>query len=333
MCDSPIPLMAFSPFIVPDSPDQVKDAYDMNEANSKDVIMSNKTTEQTKKKRKKKKKKARLAEETKQVDINGPEKENQSVDEEQDPKNKRVKVAASPAPEENKSNTKSSCAGITWSKDDEIVILGGLISFQGDEREYKSKEFYEYIKSRLSQGDLNQVRDKVKSLKRKYMGMQNQTFLETFQKGRYQEMKVFNLSKIYWGKFDAADDDKLNKEKEETILVQVADDEEEENEEEEEKEEETIKVKVADDEKMIDDDDQSKPKISGFLRRGLRDHFQIEHFDHRWAEEQDLEDLENKWKAYKIAEAESNLAEAHFRKALNCCTLKAYRIFGYQNNS
>ncbi|PRQ45909.1 putative transcription factor GeBP family [Rosa chinensis] len=160
--------------------------------------MSNKTTEQTKKKRKKKKKKARLAEETKQVDINGPEKENQSVDEEQDPKNKRVKVAASPAPEENKSNTKSSCAGITWSKDDEIVILGGLISFQGDEREYKSKEFYEYIKSRLSQGDLNQVRDKVKSLKRKYMGMQNQTFLETFQKGRYQEMKVFNLSKIYW---------------------------------------------------------------------------------------------------------------------------------------
>ncbi|KAM5550347.1 putative transcription factor [Rosa sericea] len=165
------------------------------------------------------------------------------------------------------------------------------------------------------------------------MGMQNQTFLETFQKGRYQEMKVFNLSKIYWGKFDAVDDDKLNKEKEEeeeeeTILVQVADDEEEENEEEE-----TIQVKVADDEKMIDDDDQSKPKISGVLRRGLGDHFRREHFDHRWGEEQDLEDLENKWKAYKIAEAKSNLAEAHFRKAFNCCTLKAYRNFGYQNNS
>lgn len=95
----------------------------------------------------------------------------------------------------NKLNNKSSSTGITWTDNEEMVILGGLISFKAENRKYKPKEFYSYIKDRLGQGDSNQVQDKVKSLKKKYIKMQARNQMSF---ANSHEQKVFILSKIYW---------------------------------------------------------------------------------------------------------------------------------------
>lgn len=114
-------------------------------------------------------------------------------------KRKKAKVALSiTSPvviDVNKPNKKFSSTVITWTDNEEMVILGGLISFKAENRKYKLKEFYSYIKDRLGQGDSIQVQDKVKSLKRKYIRMQARNQMSF---ANPHEEKVFILSKIYW---------------------------------------------------------------------------------------------------------------------------------------
>lgn len=130
------------------------------------------------------------------VDVNRSE--NRSVVVQVSSKRKKVKVAKSTTTDVNKSNSKSSSAGITWTDTEEMVILGGLISFNGENIQHKPEDFYMYIKDRLGKGNPIQVQKKVTSLKKKYRRMQEQAQNNPASLINSHEEMIFNLSKICW---------------------------------------------------------------------------------------------------------------------------------------
>lgn len=88
--------------------------------------------------------------------------------------------------------------GITWTDNEEMIILGGLISFNGENMQHEPEEFYMYIKDRLGKGDPIQVQKKVTSLKKKYRRMQQQPQNNQASFTNSHEEMIFNLSKICW---------------------------------------------------------------------------------------------------------------------------------------
>ncbi|KAL6228532.1 hypothetical protein ACLB2K_002481 [Fragaria x ananassa] len=96
-----------------------------------------------------------------------------------------------------------------------------------------------------------------------------------------------------------------------------------------EEQQQVPKTTVADEET----NDERKSKVSRVLPYGLRQHITRHGFDHKWVEEQVLEEMVNKWKTYKLAEVASDLAEAEFHLLFNTWALKAYNIFGYLEES
>ncbi|KAK9951604.1 hypothetical protein M0R45_007042 [Rubus argutus] len=138
------------------------------------------------------------------VDVNRSE--NRSVAVAVSAKRKKVKVAKSTTTStvtadvnKLKPNNKSSSAGITWTDNEEMAILGGLISFNGENIQQKPQDFYMYIKDRLGKGDPIQVQKKVASLKKKYRRMLQQAQNNQASFTNSHEEMIFNLSKICWG--------------------------------------------------------------------------------------------------------------------------------------
>lgn len=137
------------------------------------------------------------------VDVNRSE--NRSVAVAVSAKRKKVKVAKSTTTStvaadvsKLKPNNKSSSAGITWTDNEEMAILGGLISFNGENIQQKPQDFYMYIKDRLGKGDPIQVQKKVTSLKKKYRRMLQQAQNNQASFTNSHEEMIFNLSKICW---------------------------------------------------------------------------------------------------------------------------------------
>ncbi|CAN8245141.1 unnamed protein product [Cochlearia groenlandica] len=84
-----------------------------------------------------------------------------------------------------------------WTEEDEIAVLQGMIDF----KEETGKSFYEdtncyydFIKKSISfEVSKNQFMDKLRSLKKKYMGKEKPSF------NKPHEQKSFKLSKFIWG--------------------------------------------------------------------------------------------------------------------------------------
>lgn len=90
-------------------------------------------------------------------------------------------------------------AGRKWSEEDEIVILEGYLSFMEDKVKYRAKEFYIYIKYRLSYaGYWTQLRDKVKSLRDKYRTQFAMSKNGPIELTIPHDTMVYNLSMKAW---------------------------------------------------------------------------------------------------------------------------------------
>ncbi|KAL1191701.1 putative transcription factor [Cardamine amara subsp. amara] len=89
-----------------------------------------------------------------------------------------------------------------WSEEDEIAVLQGMIDFKGDTGKSPYEDtngFYEFIKKSISfEVSKNQFMDKIRSLKKKYMGKEVKNGVEpSFLKAH--DRKAYELSKVIWG--------------------------------------------------------------------------------------------------------------------------------------
>ncbi|CAH8256207.1 unnamed protein product [Arabidopsis lyrata] len=86
-----------------------------------------------------------------------------------------------------------------WSEEDEISVLQGMIDFKADtgKSPYEdSNAFYEFLKKSISfEVSKNQFMDKIRSLRKKYIGKEGKepSFVKAHDK------KAFELSKFIWG--------------------------------------------------------------------------------------------------------------------------------------
>ncbi|XP_010418144.1 PREDICTED: probable transcription factor At1g61730 [Camelina sativa] len=89
-----------------------------------------------------------------------------------------------------------------WTEDDEIAVLQGMIDFKADtgKSPYEdSNGYYDFIKKDISfEVSKNQFMDKLRSLRKKYMGKEVKNGVEpSFAKPHDQ--KAYELAKIIWG--------------------------------------------------------------------------------------------------------------------------------------
>ncbi|KAK9951727.1 hypothetical protein M0R45_007163 [Rubus argutus] len=96
-------------------------------------------------------------------------------------------------------------AGRIWSEEDEIVILEGYLSYMedkmkyNDKAKYNTKEFYIYIKDRLSHaGYWTQLRDKVKHLHDKWRTQFAASKNSSIELKTPHDTMVYNLSTKAW---------------------------------------------------------------------------------------------------------------------------------------
>ncbi|XP_010473386.1 PREDICTED: probable transcription factor At1g61730 [Camelina sativa] len=114
--------------------------------------------------------------------------------------NKRVKKVTSGGGEEE--SVKKPGFHRLWTEDDEIAVLQGMIDFKADtgKSPYEdSNGYYDFIKKDISfEVSKNQFMDKLRSLRKKYMGKEVKNGVEpSFAKPHDQ--KAYELAKIIWG--------------------------------------------------------------------------------------------------------------------------------------
>ncbi|KAJ0254671.1 transcription factor [Hirschfeldia incana] len=84
-----------------------------------------------------------------------------------------------------------------WTEEDEIAVLQGMIDFKkdtGNSPYEDTNSYYDYIKKSISfEVSKNQFMDKLRGLKRKYMGKEKPSFT------RPHEQKSYRLCKYIWG--------------------------------------------------------------------------------------------------------------------------------------
>ncbi|KAL0736893.1 hypothetical protein Bca4012_013103 [Brassica carinata] len=84
-----------------------------------------------------------------------------------------------------------------WTEDDEIAVLQGMIDFKNDTGNSPyddTNAYYDYIKKSISfEVSKNQFMDKLRSLKKKYMGKEKPSFTKP------HDQKSYRLCKYIWG--------------------------------------------------------------------------------------------------------------------------------------
>ncbi|CAN7111540.1 unnamed protein product [Brassica rapa subsp. narinosa] len=84
-----------------------------------------------------------------------------------------------------------------WTEDDEIAVLQGMIDFKkdtGNSPYDDTNAYYDYIKKSISfEVSKNQFMDKLRSLKKKYMGKEKPSFTKP------HDQKSYRLCKSIWG--------------------------------------------------------------------------------------------------------------------------------------
>ncbi|CAH8307617.1 unnamed protein product [Eruca vesicaria subsp. sativa] len=84
-----------------------------------------------------------------------------------------------------------------WTEDDEIAVLQGMIDFKkdtGNSPYDDTNAYYDYIKKSISfEVSKNQFMDKLRSLKKKYMGKEKPSFT------KLHDQKSYRLCKYIWG--------------------------------------------------------------------------------------------------------------------------------------
>lgn len=89
-----------------------------------------------------------------------------------------------------------------WSEEDEIAVLQGMIDFKSDTGKSPYEDtngFYDFIKKSISfEVSKNQFMDKIRSLKKKFIGKEVKNGVEpSFLKAH--DRKSYGLSKVIWG--------------------------------------------------------------------------------------------------------------------------------------
>lgn len=222
-------------------------------------------------------------------------------------------------------------AGRIWSEEDEIVILEGYLSYMedkmkyNDKAKYNAKEFYIYIKDRLSHaGYWTQLRDKVKHLHDKCRTQFAASKNSPIKLKTPHDTMVYNLSMKAWrdtfgtktvkkGNFEDGGDgdeplqgedqaeagagaDKLNEKKVQAASVAVEED---------------------------DDDDYVDDRV---VPHGLRDYFRSELFDGRWVDDDQLRSLETKWKKLQVSRANYKSAKSQFKAMVYQLAVQGYNM-------
>ncbi|XP_060674901.1 transcription factor STKL2 [Ziziphus jujuba] len=239
-------------------------------------------------------------------------------------------------PEEKKRKKKKI---IVWSEKDEITILEGLIKLQKSSSSLGKKNniihYYSVIKDSLvADVSKEQLTDKVKRLKRKYMQNKKNKLADPNLSIDYDShsKRVFELSKQIWDEcvFDLESGEKKRKE----VMVK--------NKIDDTADDDDNKKKKKKKQKIIKENESESGSGNAFTKL-FHEYCEEKGLEVKWLEKEERDSLGNLWKQASQLEWEQGILESKYKKLrydldetiyslLKCCYTKSPALFITHDN-